>query len=264
MSVKKLIPPPLWLNAKIIKRMVEDMPHSISFVLNPWKKNQALQELELCRNIADYLAFTRRWLGVGSVQIPWEIEAAVNCMATESPRYICEIGTECGGTNILLSQTLSSVELMIGIDLYVKNRLMLGLLHRPSQQIHLINGSSYTSRTVHRLESILNGRKLDVLFIDGDHRYESVKKDFLMYKHLVRESGFIMFHDIVPDHAVRYGKMTRAYSGGVPLIWEQLKKTYPSREFIQNPEQDGMGIGVIKYSSSIGLPANFIDEDMQS
>jgi len=52
----------------------------------------------------------------------------------------------------------------------------------------------------------LNGEPLDFLFIDGDHTYEGVKRDFEMYSPLVRNGGIIAFHDIVkhpPETVVR-------------------------------------------------------------
>lgn len=36
---------------------------------------------------------------------------------------------------------------------------------------------------------------IDVLFIDGDHRYEPVKRDFNEWFPFVKEGGFILFHD---------------------------------------------------------------------
>ena len=36
---------------------------------------------------------------------------------------------------------------------------------------------------------------LDMLFIDGDHRYEGVLADWLLYKHLVSPGGIVAFHD---------------------------------------------------------------------
>jgi hypothetical protein len=36
------------------------------------------------------------------------------------------------------------------------------------------------------------------LFIDGDHTYEGVRRDFEMYSPLVRKGGIIAFHDIYP------------------------------------------------------------------
>ncbi len=38
-------------------------------------------------------------------------------------------------------------------------------------------------------------KPIDVLFIDGDHRYEAVKKDFEDWLPLLKAGGFIIFHD---------------------------------------------------------------------
>lgn len=249
------------IQMQILRRMIEDVPLSLSFALDYRKRRLALEESKNCKTLADYMTFASKWLGVGAVQIPEEIEGALGHIRAENPQVVCEIGTEDGGTTLLLSHMLPSVELLIGIDLYVQNRSQLNLLHRSGQRLVLLNGSSYSQQMIGRVKKVLNGKKIDVLFIDGDHRYEGVKQDFLMYRHLVRENGFILFHDIIQDHAIRYGKVTPAYSGGVPIIWEKLKKIYPSQEFIQNRNQNGMGIGVIRYSSSVELPAGFTHKD---
>jgi len=41
------------------------------------------------------------------------------------------------------------------------------------------------------VKKILAGRQVDFLFIDGDHSYEGVKKDFEMYSSLVRKGGVV-------------------------------------------------------------------------
>lgn len=42
---------------------------------------------------------------------------------------------------------------------------------------------------------VLQDIKIDVLFIDGDHSYEGVKKDFDLYSNIISENGIIVFHD---------------------------------------------------------------------
>jgi 2-keto-3-deoxy-L-rhamnonate aldolase RhmA len=39
------------------------------------------------------------------------------------------------------------------------------------------------------VKEVLGGQPLDYLFIDGDHTYEGVRKDFEMYGPLVRAAG---------------------------------------------------------------------------
>lgn len=42
---------------------------------------------------------------------------------------------------------------------------------------------------------VLQDIKIDVLFIDGDHSYEGVKKDFDLYSTILSENGIIILHD---------------------------------------------------------------------
>ena len=239
-------------------RQLEDLKSSYSFRFSRSQQNRLLAEYRLCQGLEDYFSFARRWLGVGAVQLPEEIGPALAYLAEESPQRVCEIGTEHGGTTLLLSQLLPSVTVMVGVDLFIKNRPMLERLRREHQRFHLINGSSCSLKTVARITKLLDGSLLDVAFIDGNHSYEGVLKDFLLYRHLVRENGFILFHDIVQDHRARYQRETMRWSGGVPILWTQLKSLYPFREFVQDYDQDGLGIGVIRYSHGVALPQELL------
>jgi len=42
---------------------------------------------------------------------------------------------------------------------------------------------------------VLHDIKVDLLFIDGDHTYEGVKKDFDLYSNLLSNNGIIVVHD---------------------------------------------------------------------
>ena len=42
---------------------------------------------------------------------------------------------------------------------------------------------------------VLQDIKIDFLFIDGDHSYEGVKRDFELYTQLLTENGVILIHD---------------------------------------------------------------------
>ena len=42
---------------------------------------------------------------------------------------------------------------------------------------------------------VLEDIKIDLLFIDGDHSYEGVKKDFELYSQLLTPNGIIIIHD---------------------------------------------------------------------
>jgi len=53
------------------------------------------------------------------------------------------------------------------------------------------------------------GGELNFLFIDGDHTYEGVRKNFEMYSPLVRRGGIVAFHDIVPRPPENVGGVPR-------------------------------------------------------
>jgi predicted O-methyltransferase YrrM len=157
----------------------------------------------------------------------------------------------------LLSHAIQSIELMLGIDLFVWNRLLLRRFGRPAARLSLLDGSSYAHGTVERAKKLLTGRAIDLLFIDGDHTYRGVAQDFLAYRALVREGGLVAFHDIVPDYMTRYGRATGRWAGDVPRFWSKIRPLFEHREFVEDPLQDGLGIGVIRYRKGVDLP--FVD-----
>jgi len=57
-----------------------------------------------------------------------------------------------------------------------------------------ICGDSSDPATLNRLGTMLQGDGIDLLFIDGDHNYGSVKRDYEMYSPLV--SHIVALHDI--------------------------------------------------------------------
>ena len=59
-----------------------------------------------------------------------------------------------------------------------------------------IIGSSNNSKTVLNTYKVCDNRGIDLLFIDGDHEYESVLTDWLLYNPLVKKGGIVAFHDV--------------------------------------------------------------------
>ncbi len=95
------------------------------------------------------------------------------------------------------------------------------------------------SRDVERVTSNVPAR-LDVLFVDGDHRYSGLKADLNNYSPLVKPGGLILVHDIVP--------MTPEKCAETCCAWEDSRLAY--QEFVMQfgkphfdlPGQFGMGM----------------------
>ena len=246
------------LTTRGIQNFVTLMSGETKQVCNFWLKSsdrKALdKEFQSLSTPEDYYHFAKKTFGLMQ-HIP-EILGLVEYVEAIKPKYVCEIGTYEGGTNFLISQSIPSVREMIGVDLFVQHTTQLRHFCKPDRKVNYLNGSSYADATVKTVETLLGTNQLDFLFIDGDHRYEGVKNDFLAYRHLVRDGGIIAFHDIVPDHKTRYGKDTGMWAGDVPIFWERLKRNYEHKEFVQDREQDGLGIGALKYVRDNALPTD--------
>lgn len=69
-----------------------------------------------------------------------------------------------------------------------------------SSTINLIKGNSFLSETIDKLKVNLNGKLIDLLFIDGDHSYDGVRNDFINYEKFVKKNGFIVIDDYEPNY----------------------------------------------------------------
>jgi cephalosporin hydroxylase len=216
------------------------------------ERRRLRRQWEACTTPADILAFSRKYLSPG--QRPDEILGFASFARTVAPQVLCEIGTLHGGTHLFLSHALPTVHTTIALDRQVRNKGKLRLLQKPGQRLVFLNGLSQSPETAGRVASIVGGTPIDLLFIDGDHAYESVRSDFLMYRTLVRDGGLIAFHDICDDYLTLFGRHTGHFAGGAPRLWRKIRESYPHREFVDSPDQDAFGIGVIVHSAA--LPAD--------
>ena len=110
------------------------------------------------------------------------------------------------------------------------------LFGRHGQSVGLHQGDSHSAETREAVERYFPGRPL-LLFIDGDHAYDAVWKDYELYASLVRPGGTIAFHDIVdgPEASV----------GGVPQVWCEIRSDLRDvKEIVHSRDQGGHRIEV--------------------
>ena len=75
--------------------------------------------------------------------------------------------------------------------------------------------------------------KIDILFIDGDHSYEGVKRDWDLFAPHVREFGIVIFHDTMWD--LRPNPQWSRSDMGVPRFVDHLRiQGYPVLTFERN------------------------------
>lgn len=145
--------------------------------------------------------------------IDWMREAISKKLGT-SPQRAVEIGLLQGGSHVLWRSIFNQVT-TIEMDKNVASRFS----EHATDGSNVIVGQSQDLATYKSVVECLGG-PVDFLFIDGDHTYEGVAGDFLLYSRLVRPGGMIGFHDTntaPPNH--RPGGQGQLY-GVVPFIEE--------------------------------------------
>jgi len=179
-------------------------------------------------------------------QIKEEFLELLKIFQKQNPKYILEIGTANGGSLFCFCKLAREDATIISIDLpggkfggsYPEWRIPIyKAFAKENQKLYLLRKNSHKEETLEEVKEILNGNQLDFLFIDGDHSYEGVKKDFEMYSPLVKKGGIIAFHDIVPG--------PKENVGGVPEFWKEIKRNFQTQEIVKDWNQNGYGLGVI-------------------
>lgn len=135
-----------------------------------------------------------------------------NIIKNISPDLVLEIGIRSGVSSKFLMQGMaeSSFE---------------GEYHGCDINENIVRHEICKNTTFHIMKSddlakIWN-KPIDVLFIDGDHSYEQVKKDYENFIKYVNINGFIFFHDTYPP-TEEYKKPSRC--GTAYKILEDLRR----------------------------------------
>ena len=113
----------------------------------------------------------------------------VRLIQGRQPRVILEIGTRSGGTLFAWVRASQAAELVISVDLpegrfgggYDERRTRLYrefAADRPQTRMGMLRVDSHSEETLRTVKQLLAGRTIDFLFIDGDHTYAGVRRDY--------------------------------------------------------------------------------------
>ncbi len=225
-----------WISSILIRR---GMARAIALVHDRSAKQGAMAAIDLL--------FEKECELIMPMQYKEELLPFSQRIANKKPKVVLEIGTATGGTLLSWCLLADDNATLISLDLpdgpfgggYPAWKTPLyRSFAKPGQTIHLIRGDSHSATIHEKVERILGGRKVDFLFIDGDHTYEGVKQDFQTYTRLVDPQGLIAFHDIAPDRA-------KVPDHFVSVFWNEVRGGYSYQEFIKDREQSKWGLGLI-------------------
>lgn len=179
------------------------------------------------------------------LQVSAELHRFAQRVADLYPTVVMEIGTCYGGTLCVLSRLAAPDATIISVDLpdgefgggYQWFHVpIFKSFTRAQQKLHLFRGNSQSPIIQEQVHDVLGDRKIDLLFIDGDHSYEGVKRDFDSYSGLVRKGGMVAFHDI----AVHTNTTCQ-----VSAFWDEVKEKFNYEEIIEDRQQGWAGIGLL-------------------
>ncbi len=182
------------------------------------------------------------------MQAPSEIRELYRRVRELQPARVLEIGTCHGGTLYLWCKaalpnaTIGSIDLPLGHyggGYPVERAPFYQEFKQPGQSLHLMREDSHADQTRDKVLGVFGGEQpLDFLFIDGDHTYEGVKRDFNLYSPLVRPGGLIALHDI----------MERPTQPDIEVFrfWDEIRETWHGEAIISDsPDERKIGIGII-------------------
>jgi predicted O-methyltransferase YrrM len=170
-----------------------------------------------------------------------EVRELYDAVRAINPRFVCEIGTDKGGTFYLLCKASSDNAVVVSVDLPsrrhyspARRKFYSHFQKTDSQIFHFIPNDSHNGATLSAVKEAVGGNQLDFLFIDGDHTYEGVRQDYDMYSPMVRPNGLIALHDI----------RTQREDCGVPKFWKELIQIPGNYREVATQAHGPLGAGI--------------------
>jgi cephalosporin hydroxylase len=190
---------------------------------------------------------TREAMERGAAQKFSEFAPLLAYLLRDPPRTVVEIGSDKGGSFYAWCQIATSDALLISVDLpggpfgaFSEDVIeVLGSYGRDQQLVVSIVGDSRDPATLARVNQLLKGRPIDLLFIDGDHSYVGVRNDFERYAAFAKR---VVLHDIVPH--------PRQPECQVDRYWREIRAGRSIIEFIDPEDDQWGGLGLVPGGSA--------------
>jgi hypothetical protein len=161
---------------------------------------------------------------------PFMLDVCRAFRVAKGAKVYVEIGTQDKGNIAWVARTkLSSGATIIDIDMldYPEHDKKIAAELGSDFDYHSIRGDCLSKHVLDQVKAILNGRSADVIFGDSHYTYEHTLAEFSLYYPLVKQGGFMMFHDsewVGGDHKVG-GEFAKKGKG---LAIMQLDRFYPA------------------------------------
>ena len=189
--------------------------------------------------IPDHLSGCTDWHG----HMPFAFYA----MARHKPKLFVELGVYRGDSYFTFCQGAKNLyphPKCIGIDTFGSDPRVADVMQygvSPETYEHIVEKNIpyrlfsiiHKARFQDVLPSVEDG-SIDLLHIDGDHAYHSVRRDFETWKPKLSNRGIVLFHDIALEQP---GQM------GAREFWSEIIESYPYFEFYHSYGLGILGVG---------------------
>lgn len=156
------------------------------------------QDLPSSDEVSQVLKFREKFR-LGTYATPYVDDILRAFRLLNGKQVYLEIGIFDRGNLAFASSLLADSGLLVGVDIQedaVRDGLLRASL-KDQQTYKCVVGSSRSPQTVEQVREALNGRTVDVLFIDGDHTAFGAMCDYALYEEFMAPDGIILFHDSV-------------------------------------------------------------------
>ena len=117
-----------------------------------------------------------------------------------NPKVVVDLGVDYGYSTF--SFAIPRIGHIYGIDNFVgdsfvgedKERFKYNFVTMKREKLHLKDNITFIEGTFDDVAKTWD-KQIDIIHIDGDHAYESVKHDYETWSPFVKENGVILFHD---------------------------------------------------------------------
>ncbi len=213
----------VYYNTKIIDEIIKiklNNKNPLEFKLNNLiellKTNNFTSKLRMFKYIPQIPAFLKKllksipgWLDLCEGNLLYQLSKTIK-NKKHNLKYIVEVGAFYGRSSICIAQglkdrggndTLLSIDPHLGIPYYHHQptiKQFLENIHkaRVKEKIRVCRGTSeeWSSKI---------SEEISMLFIDGDHTYEMVKKDLTLWEDKIMHNGLVAYHDAILDGPFR-------------------------------------------------------------
>ena len=154
--------------------------------------------------------------------IPWEGKDyrgsfLLDLIEKNNFKIIAEVGVKFGRTTFFLLDNIPDLTIY-AIDLDISKFYNDEVKSKYGDRLIPIQGISYD------VAKKITDEFLDLVFIDADHSYDSVKKDILAYTPKLKKYGLLTGHDIdYPGVNKAVNELIKNYEVGPNFVWIKKK-----------------------------------------